>query len=367
MASEVPAGAPPDLQQKLEALSVLAAARGLTTLLLRDPATLAWLLGARVHVPQTLDTACFDVVVEVDGSARLTVVTSAVEAPRLADGELAGVPADYQVVDWWDDRAAGHPEGPDVGSDRPGTGTTLVAAEIAVLRRSLTGHQREVLRSVCSDAAEATTAACARLSPAMTEYAAAAALAAELLERGLDPVVLMVAGKRHVAAHRHPLPTTAPLGARAMLVCCARRHGLIASVTRHVSFVPLSDQDRDAYDRLLRVEAAFLDVTRAGVSLGAVVRAGTAAYARQGFPADEWHRHHQGGLTGWQPREFPAGPSASAELQLGGAVAWNPSAAGWKVEDTALVGPRQPELLVHDPAWPSVVVAGRARPDVLVR
>ena len=98
-----------------------------------------------------------------------------------------------------------------------------------------------------------------------------------------------------------------------MLVACARRYGLVASVTRIVSFDPLGSDERDAYERLLHVEQAFLDASRAGARLGDVVAAGTAAYGAHGFDPHEWHRHHQGGFSGFQPREFPASP-ASDEL-----------------------------------------------------
>lgn len=60
------------------------------------------------------------------------------------------------------------------------------------------------------------------------------------------------------------------------------------------------------YDRLLRVEQAFLDATRPGARLGDAFAGGVGSYAANGFPADEWHRHHQGGFSGFQPREFPA-------------------------------------------------------------
>jgi len=114
------------------------------------------------------------------------------------------------------------------------------------------------------------------------------------------------------------------------------------------------------------VEAAFLDATLPGRSLGEAFAAGAEAYARHGFDPLEWHRHHQGGFTGWQPREFPADPASEPLLQDGCVVAWNPSAAGWKVEDTTLVTAAGPQPLVADGTWPTIECGGRRRPDVLV-
>ena len=348
----------PDLAGHLAQLRALARRHGLHTLVLRRPATLAWLLGARYHVPQTLDTACFDLVVDAE---RVTVVTNAIEAPRLRDTELAGLDAQWEVVPWWEPRDRALPHGAGVGGDRDGD----VAGEIATLRRVLGPGQREQLRALCREAAEATTDAALLLEPGGTEQAAAAQLAHALLHRGLDPVVLLVAGDERIARHRHPLPTDRACHERIMLVCCARRHGLIASVTRIVAIRALSAAEEERYTALLRVEQGFLDVTRAGVPIGEIVATGVAGYAEHGFPADEWHRHHQGGFTGVQPREFPAHPGSTTEVPLGAAVAWNPGGGGWKVEDTCLVTEDGVEPLVRDPRWPSVRTGGRLRPGVL--
>jgi Xaa-Pro dipeptidase len=47
------------------------------------------------------------------------------------------------------------------------------------------------------------------------------------------------------------------------------------------------------------------------------------------------------------------------------AFAWNPSGAGFKVEDTILATAAGVEILSPDPDWPCLEVAGRQRPDVL--
>jgi Xaa-Pro dipeptidase len=361
-----------DLGVKLARLAELARAHDLDTLVLREPAALTWLLGGRVNVPQTLDAACLDVIVHVTASGTaLTVVTNAIEAPRLRDTELAGLDAAcdvrWEVVPWWESRDGRLPSGPRVGGDRPLAGCAPLGADLAALRRRLTPHQQDLLTSVCRDTAAAATAAALTLSPGTTGYAAAGALAQALLERELDPIVLLVGGADHLATHRHPLPLSESVGERAMLVACGRRHGLVASVTRIVSFTPLDEQQRDAYARLLRVEQAFLDASRVGARLGDVVSEGCAAYGTQGFDPEEWHRHHQGGLSGFQPREFPAHAGSDLVLGDGAVVAWNPSADGWKVEDTTLVLPDGARTLVTDGRWPSLDVGGRSRPDVLVR
>ena len=357
-----------DLAEKLATLRDLAVTNGVDTLLLREPATIGWLTGARWHVPQTLDAACFDVVVEdAAGTPSLRIVANAIEAPRLADTELAELPVAWSVVPWWESRAAAWPGGSRVGADRPLADAVDVGGELATVRRVLTAPQRDLLRVLCADAAAAATAACSAVGPSTTEWEFAGRMADELLGRGCDVVCLFVAGEERIARHRHPLPTQAPLGPRAMVVGCARRHGLVASVTRMVSFGSLPPATAARYRALLEVERVFLDESRPGVSLGEVFAAGSAAYGDFGFAPDEWTRHHQGGLSGCVPREVLATPGNDVRIPEHGVVAWNPSGDGWKVEDTCLVTADGVECLVHDPAWPAVDVGGRPRPGVLLR
>jgi Xaa-Pro dipeptidase len=357
-----------DLAAKLDRLARLGAEFGVDSLVLREPASLTWLLEARVHVPQTLDSACLDIVVDLSGKMpSATVVINAIEAPRLRETELCDLDLDWYVVPWWEPRDAALPTGPTVGTDRPLDGTVDLSTRMAELRRVLTSRQHELLADVCTEAARAATVAAQAISPDTTEYGAAAMLASALLERGLDPIVLMVAGDERRQGHCHPLPLTTPVGRRAMLVCCARRHGLVASATRLVAFGNLTSSEKERYRALLDVERAFLDASSPGSRLGDAFARGTAAYAENGFAPDEWHRHHQGGFSGLQPREFPAHHGSADVIPEGSVLAWNPSAAGWKVEDTAVIGADGPTVLVRDPAWPVIDVGGRSRPGVLVR
>ena len=339
---------------------------GVDTLVLRAPATLTWLTGGRVNVPNTLESACFDVVVTgLGGSPTATVVTNAIEAPRLQATELLDLPVRYQVVPWAVDRAGELPTGATVGTDSPGAGRIDLQAAVAAARRVLTDLQAERLRQICGESAAVATAVATRLEPAMTEYAAAGLLAAALLERELEPVCLFVAGGDRMGRHRHPLPTGEILGTRASFAFCARRNGLIASVTRIVSFGPAPYADR--YRAILAVEQDFLDATKPGATLGDVVRFGTASYAENGFDPQEWRRHHQGGLSGWQPREFPATADSALALAENNVVAWNPSGDTVKVEDTCVVTSAGVQTLVHDADWPTLTVGGRIRPDLLIR
>ena len=93
-----------------------------------------------------------------------------------------------------------------------------------------------------------------------------------------------------------------------------------------------------------------------------MLAAGHYAYARVGFP-DEWRWHLQGGLTGYEPREVLATPTSGEIIAAGQALAWNPTIAGAKVEDTILVGAESNEILTRTSLWPvaSIQIPGPSR------
>ena len=383
-----------EFASKLERLSEVARAADVHTVVLRRQGALSWLFGARSHVPYTLENNWFEAVVHVSsgagarshvgteahadsekgsgagagssaGAPQVTIVVNGIEGPRLRDTELADFDVDWTIVPWWESRENALPEGPGVGSDRPYRDVVDLSADIAQMRRTLTDAQVAELRGVCEESALVATQVAARLSPRMTEYEAAALMTEGLLARGMEPVTILAAGGERGGVHRHPLPLDRPLGERAMLVLCGRRAGLISAVTRIVSFGATTSAQQDSYRRLLEVEANFLDATRVGATIGEAFARGIAGYQEFGFAADEWHRHHQGGFSGWESREYPAYSEHTDVIEKSSVIAWNPTADGLKVEDTIVARGSGPELLVHDPLWPMVEVRGRMRPAIL--
>ena len=342
-----------------ERLDAILDARGLDAIVLRDPANLAWYLGgARVHVVP--GAPILELTVGRDGEE---LRTSAIEAPRLAAEELGPGAPSVRALPWWEP-LDGPADGP-AGSDVPRPGETDLAADLTAARAVLGPEALERYRSLCRDSAAATGAALRRARPGDSEFALAGRAARELYEREIEPIVMLVAGAERLPLHRHPLPTAAPLGDLSMLVVCGRRDGLVSAVTRMRAFRPLDAGARARYAALLEVEAAYLDATRAGARIGDVVAAGAAAYAEHGFAADEWHAHHQGGPMGYTTRDYLAHPGTDDVVAAGRPFAWNPSAAGFKVEDTIVAGAGEPEIVSPDPDWPALAVGGRQRPDVL--
>ena len=340
-------GSEVDRTEKRARLEAVREAAQADALLLTSHEAVSWYLeGVRSHV-SLAGPPVVAVRVDADGD---TLFVSDNEADRFITEELLPSDAARVVrVPWLTPPADAAAEAGRAVAE------ASVAPTLRAARASLLPADCDRYRALGRDAAVAMTDAAAEAHPESSEREIAADLAHRLVARGIDPLVILVAGESRLA-HRHPLPTDAALGRRAMLVVCGRRHGLIANVTR---WVGASDPGEDA---ILRVEAAYFDATTPGARLDEVFAAGTAAYGVQGFGADEWRRHHQGGPTGYAGRDPRATPSTHDLVQEHHAFAWNPSAPGVKVEDTVIATSAGIEVLTVDPRWPTVTVGSLDRP-----
>jgi Xaa-Pro aminopeptidase len=191
----------------------------------------------------------------------------------------------------------------------------------------------------------------------MSEYQIAALLSSETMARGVLPIVNLIATDERVYRYRHPLPTDKKLDKYAMLVLCGRKWGLVCSITRLIHFGPAPEDLQERILATAQVNAALIKATCPGRSLGEVFAQEQETYAKLGYP-DEWQKHHQGGLTGYESREFLAVPGSQELVTAGQAFAWNPSIAGAKVEDTILVGAVRNEIITLTPSLPSTVING---------
>ncbi|NLF32452.1 MAG: aminopeptidase P family protein [Planctomycetes bacterium] len=331
--------------------------------------------GAHNHVNTAVDAGTASLLVTADGA---TLLTNNIEAVRFRGEDLAG--RDIAVVDvpWHDNAArigayndliAGRAVAADVAI--PGVKTRPWSAVLDEMRWTLLDAEIERYRQLSVDVAASLEEVATTVTPGATEWELAGLLSAILHQRGCLPLVVLVAGEGRVPKYRHPLPTTAPVNKYGMLVTCAERDGLIAAVTRLFYFGKPPAELAAKHRAVVTVDAAMIDATRPGATLGGVLDAGIAMYREMGF-ADEWRLHHQGGSCGYQPREIIATPGDTTAVLAGQAFAWNPSITGTKSEDTILCRPDGPaEILSATDDWPvfDVEINGTVyqRPDILAR
>jgi Xaa-Pro aminopeptidase len=338
-----------------------AAEAGFDCVVATRPATVRWLLCGRGR-PVSASSAVADyTLLLADGKAYALfpdIETSrVVTEERLEELEYEPVP-----FPWTD--------GPEptlttrLDGRRALTGAGLEAA-IAPSRRLLTPDERERYRRAGADAAAAMAACLARLRPEQTETDAAAELAHQARLRGFFPPVVLVAGDERQKVHRHPLPTAEPLGRHALLAITAERQGLHVSLTRIVSFGPPPTKLAGLVRKVAEIDAVVLAASRPGRTLGEVFGDLADAYAERGLP-EEWRRHHQGGLTGYEGREVFATPAEPTVIPESCAVAWNPSITGGaKSEDTALVTSEGVQVITRTPDLPELELDGVRRPAIV--
>ncbi len=343
--------------ERLSRVRTLMVERNLESIIIRKNPNLAWLTGGRVHVPTTIDAACLDIVVT---RTEVIAITNEIEAPRLIAEEL---PLEVKVtaIKWWESRDAKLPHGDQVTSDA----NPEIAAALEIMRGSLVAADLERLRQISVDAAVAMGFAMRTVQATDREIDVAGLISKQLWESDLEIAFLGVAGADRVFKFRHPLPTKKLLGNRVLASICAKRKGLIASVTRIVTFGEIEQSEIESYLDLLHVEAAILDATVVGDSFSKPIEAASKAYGTHNFDGLEWHKHHQGGPTGYLPRDWPANLGSTRLISNHQPIAWNPTGKGWKVEDTFITTTNGPELLSFDPNWPAMEVAGRLRPGIL--
>jgi Xaa-Pro aminopeptidase len=356
-----------ELETKLGLIRATLGGHGLAGVRLRGVDWFAWATcGGSSVVILTAESGVGEVLVTRDGA---WVLTDSIEAERLRAEE---VPAGLEV--WsapWNapaERARFVEQqlaGGRLASDRPAPGEDSLPAELVAAKRRLLPDEVERYRSLGADAAAAMTDVLLRARPEWTEARLAGAGAEALWARGIHPTLTLVGGERRLPIYRHATAGPDPLGSRAMLVFCARRHGLYANLTRFVYFRPPSPEERRLAEHVARVEAAAWAASTPGATVGSVYAAIVEAYAGLGHPGAELH-HHQGGTTGYLSRELVALPGMDAVIEANTALAWNPSLPGAKIEDTAITSDRGLEVLTVDPRWPTASVEGRARPDLLV-
>jgi Xaa-Pro aminopeptidase len=317
--------------------------------------------GGSSAVLQSAETGVAEVLVS---ATEACILTDEIEADRLRAEEV-GPGFSFHVTPWDDVHLREHfvlaaAEGRSVLSDRPVHGEQPLPALARHERLVLSDPERERYRELGALAALAMSEAMHAARPDWSAWQLAGTGAQALWRRGVYPALVLAAGERRLQLYRHPTPHDEPLGRSAMLVFCARRHGLYANLTRCVAFGHAPPRQRE----LLDVEATGLAACVPGNSLSAVYHAFDQAYRHAGEP-DAIRAHHQGGVTGYQARELIATASTALALAPGMAVAFNPSFAGNKLEDTFLLGDETLDNITLDPAWPAILAHGRMRPQWL--
>ena len=364
-----------ELEAKHERIAQLLAEQSLDALVLGRLANFAWATGGRDgFIMIATEHAAAHLIYTADEKA---LVADRVEMPRFQDEEGLVPPEWTPVAPYWHvDRAqVVHwntvAQGKRTGTDTDIRGAHKLTGDIARLRYQLLPEEIARYRALGQAAAHVLELTAHEIAPGMTEHAIASAISEKAIAQGIQAALTLVATDERIFKYRHPIPTAKPLDKYAMLVLCARQHGLICSVTRFVHFgdIPTEIQAKSA--ACARVDAAFILGSVPGRPASDVFAEAVDEYTKAGY-ADEWRYHHQGGACGYESRDYKASPVSQEVVQLNQAFAWNPSIAGVKSEDTTLVTSSGIEILSAASAdWPKMTVEWQGktieRPAILQR
>lgn len=359
----------PELEVKLAKIRRLLDERHLDALLIQRVSNFAWLTGgASSYVNAADELGEAELLVTSD---RCYVITNNIEAPRLRQEEcleqqgwMIRESAWYQVPEILGSLA----KGLRLGTDGLSSDGLDLNRDLSRLRMNLLPVEQERFRQLGKGCAAAMQAAIRQVEPGMTEYEISGLLGKETQNRGILPVVNLVASDERVYIYCHPLPTAKTVERYAMLVLCGRKYGLVCSVTRLVHFGKVPAVLNRKAKAVAEIDAALIAATRPGRALRDIFRQAQEKYDDLGF-AGEWQHHHQGGPTGYAPREEIATSSSTLVVAEGQVYAWNPSISGAKSEDTILVGAKRNEILTEMQGWPgrSVQIGDQviSRPAIL--
>ncbi|MFB0517930.1 MAG: M24 family metallopeptidase [Acidobacteriota bacterium] len=367
-----------EIAEKVQRVVAFLKERELSGLLLSTTANFAWITGGGDnHVVIASEEGTCSILILLNGERYL--ISNSSEAGRIMEEELQGLGFSLKVFKWYEDKLLpdkkweiikGLTRGGRVAADIPYSDAVVVKGELGQLRYPLTDSEIKKYRWLGRECAQAVDNVCRTIQPGMSEKEIEALISDELLRRGIRPTVILVGVDDRIYNYRHAIPTEERLQKYAMINICARRWGLVIATTRLVHFGPVHLELGRRMKATAQVAACYLAHSQPGRSAADILKAAQEAYADAGYPG-EWERHHQGGATGYQERDWLAYPGSPEVVHSRQAFAWNPTITGAKVEDTVIIYDDHIEVLTRLPDWPTIKVEYEGKvfliPDILIR
>ncbi len=367
-----------EIEEKTERLVKMLAEKKLGGVLLNSQPNFAWATaGANNGVDQSRENGAASLLFRNDG--KRFVLASRIEMQRFLAEEVSD--ADFEPVEfgWEEEKTSPNflsnlassllNDGDTLGADLfLNSQTPIVEGDVARCRSRLADFEIERFRRLGKNAGEAVGDLIKNLRGGESENEVARRAKNCLGAKNIDSIVTLVAADERLQQFRHPVPTEKRWEKVLMLVVCARRRGLIVSLSRIVCLGKIPDELRLRTDVCACVNAKMLAATKSNATGAEIYRIAAAAYAEEGFAGEE-KLHHQGGATGYKTRDWVAHPKSPETIQINQAFAWNPSISGTKIEETVIVHQNGIEIITATPNFPQIAVRIEGReylsPDVL--
>lgn len=333
--------------------------------LLNSQHNFAWATaGANNVIDTSRENGAASILIRNDG--KKFIITNRIEMPRMLAEEVSE--NEFEPVEFaWEAEKASPTfltdfaasllnNGEKIASDIFLSSTAqTIESQIARCRYQLTDAEIERFRDLGKDSGEVVGDLIKNLAPGVSEKVIARQVADALAARGIRSIVTLAAADERLEKFRHPVPTDKIWEKVLMIVVCARRDGLIVSLTRIICAGKIPGALERKTEACARVNAKILAATKPKASGADIFKIIADAYAAEGFSGEE-HLHHQGGASGYKTRDWVAHPKSPETVQVNQAFAWNPSITGTKTEETIIAFADGIEVITETPDFPNITV-----------
>jgi Xaa-Pro aminopeptidase len=360
-----------EISEKMQRLSSLMRDKGYAGVLLTRVSNFAWITGGvgDNQIGWGSEIGAASILVLCDG--RKFVIAAHSEIPRLMSEGLAELGYEAVELKWFENDSQffkrlklDAPVASDVARDG------FATVDIAPLRYQLTETEVKKFRWIGRQATAAVIEVAKQVKPGMMEREMETLASDVLMRRGLRPTVLLMGSDERLFKFRHALPSdTKAVEKYAMVNICAKKWGLVISVTRLVHFGPLSEELRKRYAAVATVNARYFASLKPGTRADQILENAKGWYAELGYPG-EWEFHHQGGPCGYGERDYLLAEDSTQSVVDRQEFALNPTVQGAKAEDTVIVFKDHVENITETSDWPAIPVKVNGviynSPDVLI-
>ncbi len=317
-----------DVENKIESVRKYMSQRGAKSALIESMENFSWITsGGRSYIALSDTHGSAAVFITFD---KAYIISKNIEAERLKNEEIT---SNFLVIGypWYtklEDMVAKISDGNEIlYEDEPNFKNFLFHS-----RLKLSDFEQERYKIVGVKTARALEKAMKTFSETMTEIEAKAKIEMELSKEGLETLLILVFGDESRSLYRHNLPRNVKIGKRCIASVCARMFGLVISTTRTIEF-ERDEKFESKHELNALIDAEIINSSFEKSLISQIFFDIEKIYESHGYP-DEWHLHHQGGVTGYRTREFVAIPHFPFQIEDGMALAWNPTITGTKSEDT---------------------------------
>ena len=353
--------------QKVKKVRELIVKEEIAGVIVETQMAFSWLTGGRGFIGLASEMSCGSLIISMDS---VYLITNNIERPRLSAEEIEGLSdlIEFKSFPWynWSEK-----ETLLKGILNSGKFLTDVqlGKKFSILRSQLSDFETDRYAFLGKSSAEVVEGICRNIKSGVSEFEIAGKVSEELWKLGIEPITIMVAFDERLNNYRHPIPTDNRLKKYGMVVICARKWGLVISLTRIISLGSISEVVKNKHRAVVDIDACFIENTRPGIKVKDIFDKAVSTYEKTGF-GEEWKLHHQGGATGYGARDYIANANSQETVLLKQAFAWNPSIAGTKSEDTIIVLSSENKILTHTGKYTYLECEYNGkkllRPDILV-